>query len=131
MKTHLKYLCLSAVLALAGGGMVTSCTTPTAQKVVALADIGLKVAAAKGWVAPGDNILIADALTAIVTPADGTTKTVKLASIGLDAAVSKRLLEPGDKVIIADAVNALVTPVHPPPVALPLVANSQSSASSP
>jgi len=83
--------------------------SPAGQTTLALAELGLDVAAAKGKIKTGDNIAIKKGLAVVTSPDTATVKTFKLADIGLQVAVDKGLVKPGDAILIQQA-EAIIKP---------------------
>lgn len=89
--------------------------SPAGQATLALADLGLNVAAAKGKISAGDNVAIQRGLAIVTNPADPTSlKVFSLAELGLNTAVSKGVIKQGDALIIQEAgviiKNAVIQP---------------------
>jgi hypothetical protein len=82
---------------------------------VALADLGLNAAAAKGKISAGDNVAIQRGLAIVTNPADpASVKVFSLAELGLQAAVARGAIKQGDALIIQEGAaiikNAVVAP---------------------
>jgi hypothetical protein len=102
--------------------MLSSCAPFTAfmasnagQATVALAELGLNVAAAKGKITPGDNVAIQRGLAIVTNPADPTSvKVFSLAELGLQAAVARGVIKQGDALIIQEGAaiikSAIIIP---------------------
>lgn len=74
------------------------------QATLALADLGLNAAAAKGKISAGDNVAIQRGLAIITNPADpATLKVFTLAELGLQTAVNKGVIKSGDALLIQEA----------------------------
>jgi|GEM_PF-1777558 len=78
--------------------------SPAGQATLALADLGLNAAAAKGKISPGDNVAIQRGLAIVTNPADpATLKVFTLAELGLQTAVNKGVIKSGDALLIQEA----------------------------
>ncbi|MFZ2276309.1 MAG: hypothetical protein WAW39_00865 [Prosthecobacter sp.] len=96
--------CLCMLSLSSCAGIAAFMASPAGQVTVALADLGLNVAAAKGKIAPGDNVAIQRGLAIVTNPADPTSlKVFSLAELGLSTAVSKGVLKQGDALLIQEA----------------------------
>lgn len=88
------------------------------QATVALAELGLNVAAAKGKITTGDNVAIQRGLAIVTNPEDPTSvKVFSLAELGLQAAVARGVVKQGDALIIQEGAaiikNAVIAPQLP------------------
>lgn len=99
----------------------SSCTLTPEQRErlrvisVPLTRLGLKLAAAEGWIEPGDKLVIKDGV-AVLLSEDGTTEKVfKLAELGLDLAIKDGVLVEGDVITVeSDKMANVATPLIPP-----------------
>lgn len=108
---HTTRLILAAITCLlcSCAGVLGFLASPAGQTTIALAELGLDVAAAKGKIKTGDNIAIKRGLAVVTSPDTATVKTFKLADIGLQVAVDKGLVKPGDAILIQQA-EAIIKP---------------------
>lgn len=111
MKHTATRLILSAITCLlcSCAGVLSFFASPAGQTTLALAELGLDVAAAKGRIKDGDKIAIKSGLAVVTSPDTATVKTFKLADIGLQAAVDHGLVKPGDAILIQQA-EAIIKP---------------------
>lgn len=103
-KLPLLVACLCMLSLSSCAGLAAFMASPAGQVTVALADLGLNVAAAKGKIAPGDNVAIQRGLAIVTNPEDPTSlKVFSLAELGLSTAVSKGVIKQGDALLIQEA----------------------------
>lgn len=107
--------CLCVLTLSSCAGFAAFMASPAGQVTVALADLGLNMAAAKGKISPGDNVAIQRGLAIVTNPADPTSlKVFSLAELGLQTAVSKGVIKQGDALLIQEAgviiKNAVIAP---------------------
>ena len=89
--------------------------SPAGQVTVALADLGLNVAAAKGKISAGDNVAIQRGLAIVTNPAEPTSvKVFSLAELGLQAAVARGAIKQGDALIIQEGAAIIQSAVIAP-----------------
>lgn len=85
------------------------------QATVALAELGLNVAAAKGKITPGDNVAIQRGLAIVTNPADPTSvKVFSIAELGLQAAVARGAIKQGDALIIQEGAAIIKSAIIAP-----------------
>ncbi|WP_397384722.1 hypothetical protein [Prosthecobacter sp.] len=107
--------CLCVISLSSCAGMTAFLASNAGQATIALADLGLNLAAAKGKITPGDNVAIQRGLAIVTNPADPTSiKVFSLAELGLQTAVNKGVIKQGDALLIQEGAaiikNAVIAP---------------------
>lgn len=120
-------LLLFAVIILGAAHLPSSCSsmTPAQQArlqavAVPAASLGLHIAQSRGYIEPGDRVLIQRGVAVLTSGDDTEAKLFRLAELGIEHAMKQGVVKDGDLIELQDADVALISSEPPPQVAPPL-----------